>query len=127
MATAADLTARYPEFAGVSQAVLDAVVAEAGGFVDDTWIEADRQPATLALAAHMLASEGYPAKATAGYDHARGAVTERTVGQVSTKFGGNASVGRGGTDVYDYAGSAYGRAYLMYLRRSHGGPRLSNG
>lgn len=56
--TAAELKARYPAFASVADAYVDAIILEASGRVDSTWREADYQPAIMALAGHTMTVEG---------------------------------------------------------------------
>lgn len=63
--TAADVKARFPEFAAVDDTVVDAVLAEAGSFVDASWIESDRATAELFYTAHELVMAGQGTSAAA--------------------------------------------------------------
>lgn len=56
--TAADLEARFPEFASVDDAIVTAAITEAGLQVDQSWSEADYTLALMLLAAHTLTLEG---------------------------------------------------------------------
>jgi hypothetical protein len=112
--TAAALKARYPEFDGVGNTLVDAVIADAAAYVDDTWREGDRSPAILALAAHMLASEG---NGTGGGSAVSGPVTSVKVGDVSTTFAGHSASG-GMSDLSGFAATAYGLAFLRLRRRN---------
>lgn len=112
--TAAELQARYPEFAAVGTALVEAVIADAAAYVDDTWREGDRSPAILALAAHMLASEG---QGTGGGSAVSGPVTSVQVGDVSTTFGGAGTSG-GMSDLSGLGATAYGVAFLRLRRRN---------
>jgi hypothetical protein len=56
--TAADLKTRYPAFAAVADATVNAMIVEANRSVDETWTEGDYAPAIMALAAHIMATEG---------------------------------------------------------------------
>jgi hypothetical protein len=112
--TAAALKARYPEMDGVNNTLIDAVIADAAAYVDDTWREGDRSPAILALAAHMLASEG---RSTGGGSAVSGPVTSVKVGDVSTTFGG-AGASAGMSDLSGFGATAYGLAFLRLRRRN---------
>lgn len=123
--TAADLKARYPEFAPVGDALVSAVIGEAALFVDESWRESDRAPAILARAAHMLALEGEPARAQgSGSGVANGTVRRVKVGDVETEFapriqGAEASamssMSLGLTDT------PYGKRFLELRRRNFPG------
>lgn len=117
-ATAAQLKARYPEFDGVGDAVVDAVIAEAAVMVDDEWEEGDQLPAILALSAHYLFLEGWPGRLTApaSFNPATSgqAVTAHRVGEVSVQYGSGA------------AGSASGVGLLATLSNSVYGQRFAN-
>jgi hypothetical protein len=63
--TAAEVKARFPEFSAVADATVDAVLAEAGSFVDDSWIEADYKPAVMFYTAHELLMAGQGTSAAA--------------------------------------------------------------
>lgn len=109
--TSAQLVARYPEFADVGSALIEAVIADAGGYVNDTWREGDQIPAILALVAHMLAMEG---RGAGGGSAVSGAVTSVKVGDVSTTF-----AGRGGAmDMNGFGSTAYGERFLALRRRN---------
>lgn len=63
--TAAEVKARFPEFAAVDDSVINAVIAEAGSFVDDSWIEADATTAAMFYVAHELVMAGQGTSAAA--------------------------------------------------------------
>lgn len=115
--TATDLKVRFPEFAPVSDALVSLILGEAMDMVGPTWMERDRKPATLYLAAHMLAMEGEPARsagATGG--GATGPVKRRKVGDVETEFAGFGGPVDGSKSNYGL--TAYGQRYLDLLRRN---------
>ncbi|MEP9376201.1 DUF4054 domain-containing protein [Aquabacter sp. CN5-332] len=109
--TVAELKARFPEFAARGDVLLGLVLDEAIAQVGETWIEADRKPATLYLAAHLLASQG----SGAGGDVAiSGPVKRDRVGDSETEFAGvGGAAGQG-----DYGSTAYGQRFATYLRRN---------
>lgn len=119
--TAADLKARYPEFTGVADPLVTAIIAEVNGMVDDGWDVSDQKPGVLALAAHVLSREGYPARAGAGggtFDPTARPVLARKVGDVSVTFGrtdGGSDEG-GGVTGYNYKSTVYGQTFLRLLR-----------
>lgn len=114
---AAALKARFPEFAAVPDAIINLILAEAEAQVGECWIERDRSPATLYLAAHMLAMEGEPGRSAGATGGATsGPVKRRKVGDVETEFAGFS--GGGGGAATGYAASAYGQRYLDLLRKN---------
>jgi hypothetical protein len=110
---AAELQARYPEFAGVGTGLIDLIIADAAAYVDTTWRTVDQIPAILALAAHMLAVEG---KGTGGGSAVSGPVSSVKVGDVSTTFAGVASGGAASMD--GFGSTSYGLAFLRLRRRN---------
>lgn len=113
---AAALKARFPEFTAVSDTLIGLILAEAADQVGETWIERDRAPATLYLAAHMLAVEGEPARSKGATGGATsGPVKRRKVGDVETEFAGMSG---GTTGATGYQSSAYGVRYLDLLRKN---------
>lgn len=115
--TASDLKARFPEFTSVPDATVNLILAEAINAVGETWLERDRFPATLYLAAHMLAMEGEPGRSAGGTGGGvSGPVRRRKVGDVETEFAGfGRTDGLGRTDA-GYELTAYGRQFLRLLR-----------
>lgn len=116
---ASDLKTRYPEFNGVSDAVVNAIIAEVNGMVDDGWEVSDQKPAVLALAAHTLSREGYPGRATNpnSFDPTNRPILSRKVGDVSTTFGRtDGGAAEGGANSYNYSSTVYGQTFLRLLR-----------
>ena len=116
--TAAELKARFPEFTDVSDTLVNLILAEASAQVGETWLERDRKPATLYLAAHMLAMEGEPARSAGGTGGGTsGPVRRRKVGDVETEFAG---FGGGAVDgsMSNYGLTAYGLRFLDLLRKN---------
>lgn len=111
-----EFKARFPEFAPVSATTIAMVLAEAVGQVGDSWIERDRKPAQLYLAAHLLAVEGEPARTTTGAGMGTaGPVKRRKVGDVEVEFAGNGGGSSGGA-ASGYMLTSYGQRYLHLLR-----------
>lgn len=117
--TAADLKARFSEFATVSDTLVNLILAEAQAQVGETWLERDRKPATLYLAAHLMAMEGEPLRSNAGAvaaTSATGPIKRVKVGDSETEFaGGGGSSGEGASS---YTATEYGRRFLELMRRN---------
>lgn len=107
----------YPAFASVDDGVIGFWIAEARG-VTANWIEADRSPASLALAAHNLS--------LSGYGKASGPVGDLATMGVSSFKSASMSVSfeRGAGSAGGYGSTQYGLEFQRYLRRNVGGPRL---
>lgn len=118
--TIAEFKIRYPEFASVPDATLQAFLDEATGEVGPTWIERTRSPAIMALAAHLLAVQGLGGDASAGDGGVAisGAVKRRKVGDVEVEFAGLSTGGGGSGIAAGYLSTAYGRRYLEWLRKN---------
>lgn len=123
--TAATFKARFPEFAAVSDALIEIVLAEAIDKVGPTWGERDRQPAQLYLTAHLLTLEGEPGRTTAGAGGAQastGAIKRFTVGDVTTEFVGvSGGAGGGDTGASYYLSTTYGARYWKLLKLNFAG------
>lgn len=119
--SAAEFKARYPEFTGVGDTLVDLMIAEALSMVDDDWIATDQKPAILAFAAHLLAMEGYPARAAnpaAPLPPSSGReVILRKVGDVTTQYAqtGSASGGSSGL-LSSLSLTVYGRRFAQLLK-----------
>lgn len=110
---------RYPAFAAVPDATVEYWLADAERFVDDSWIEGDRDPAKMAYAAHQLAMQGLGA--AAGSISLPGGVTRFRSGSmdISIAEGAASALSRGG-----YGATRYGQEFAALQRRNFGGPRL---
>lgn len=125
-------TGRYPEFSSVGAGLLNAVLAEAPSYVDESWLSGDQQQAMMLYAAHVLAVEGEPARSNAVANGTAaasqspaltGGVDSVKVGDVAIKYGSNnggASSGAAGFDGADdaFASTVYGQRFLMLRDRS---------
>ena len=115
---AADLKARFPEFAAVSDTLVNLVLAEAIAEAGDHWREDDRKPAQLYLAAHLLASEGEPQRTSSGDGiGASGPVKRDRVGDAETEYAGAGS-SASGASTSTYGGTIYGRRFEAIMRRN---------
>ena len=106
------LKQRFPEFATVSDDLIEIVMGEAGRWVDETWIEIDRDPAMLHLAAHMLASQGVLG---GGVSPVLGSPVSRKLGDASVSYANRATALSPG----ELSGTAYGQHYLRLVRANH--------
>lgn len=119
--SAAEFKERYPEFTGVGDGLVTALIAEASPMVDDDWVETDQKPAIMAFTAHLLSLEGYPARAanaqaplpaSAGRE-----VIMRKVGDVTTQYAQTGSTGGSGSSLTASLGlTVYGRRFAQLLK-----------
>lgn len=109
--SAADVKARFPEFASVPDALVDAVYAESARQVGSNWREEHRDDGRLYLTAHFLALEG---RGTSSGSASGGPITEITVGDVTEKYASAQSSG----DVFGFKSTAYGQRFLNLRRRN---------
>lgn len=117
--TAEEVKARFPEFAPVSDTLINLLLAEAIPQVGETWVERDRKPATLYLVAHMLAMEGEPGRTTTGTGiGVSGPMRRRKVGDVETEFAAFGANSRGGTSATGYDATTYGQRFLELMRKN---------
>lgn len=116
--TAADLKVRFPEFAPVSSALIQMILDdEAIPAVGETWLERDRRTAQLYLAAHLLASEGEPARTTSGGSSSgsNGPIKMMQAGEHKIEYAvSNESIAASFNGGYDT--TVYGNRYLELLR-----------
>lgn len=117
-ATAADVKARYPEFTGVTDELISAVVAEAANMVDDGWEVADQKPAIMALAAHLLAMDGWPARLTSSFsvETAGRELIARRVGDVSVQYAQGSGASSGSTFLTSLGTTTYGKRFAQLLK-----------
>lgn len=118
---AADLKGRFPEFNAVNDVLIGLILEEAAPQVGETWLERDRKPATLYLAAHLLTMEGEPGRTVngaAGATAGTGPIRRFKVGDVETEFAGSGASSGSGSGAPSYAATEYGRRFLDLLRRN---------
>jgi hypothetical protein len=110
---------RYPEFAPVSESLVQMILDEAINAVGETWIERDRAKAQMLLTAHELAMAGEPGRTNSGQNlgATTGAMKRRKVGDVEVEFAGvSGSSGSGGGASSVYGLTTYGQQYLALVR-----------
>jgi hypothetical protein len=121
--TPADLRARYPAFASVSDATIQIYLNDAnGGDVDTSWFERDFSPAIQAAAAHRMSRAGV--LGSGGSVDASAGINSFKSASVSIEFNPDAvkaSVAGG------WASTPYGLQYAELLRRNKAGPRVVGG
>lgn len=112
--TAAELKARYPAFAGISDQIVTASIGEAARFVNgDQWVEDDIPYAIINLAAHYLVTE----------DAANDGAASKKARQVISEGLGDARVTysqeMGGTG--DLNSTIYGRRFMRVQKANLAG------
>ena len=122
-----DFYDRYPEFAGVEDYRVDALLREAEAEVGPGWIESDRPLAMMAYAAHVLTTELASAAVSNLPDVGSETVTTRpivrkTVGPLSIQYeksSSSSNIGGGSVAAaVDFESTAYGVRFINLRRRS---------
>jgi len=103
--TSAVLKARYPAFAAVSDSLIDAVIVDAARNVDESWAEADYQPAIMALSAHMLVEEGVTGRDV----EFAGAITSSKLDTAQDTYSGLTAAQMAG----EFNSTSYGRKFMQ--------------
>ncbi|MFE0754169.1 DUF4054 domain-containing protein [Inquilinus sp. NPDC058860] len=109
----ADLKARFPDFATVADAIVQAALSEAALQIGDDWAsEADARLGRLLLAAHVLTLDGQGSGAEAAAAAAGGFRRMRS-GALELERPDTADAGPGALDS-----TGYGRRFLELMRRN---------
>jgi hypothetical protein len=120
--TAAELKLRFPAFAAVSDATIEYWLTDSRLIVTNSWIEADRAPAEMELAAHNMVKAGVGgiSAGPVGDIAGKGVVGFKSA-SFSVELEASAAKRLSGTG---YASTQYGADFAVRLRRNVGGPRL---
>src|SRR6478752_3759426 len=105
--TPADLRTRFPAFSATDDAVIDYWLTDARLIVTDSWIEDDRAPAEMALAAHNMALNGADSAGGELADLQAMGVTDFKSASLSVSFDAE-TVRRSGDG--SYSSTRYGKA-----------------
>ncbi len=117
--TPATFKTRYPEFATVSDALIQLMINDAVAEVGETWVEKDRARAQMLLVAHWLTMEGEPGRTASGQGSAgTGPIKRDKVGDVETEFATPGASSSQGGALGNYTMTAYGQEYLALMRRN---------
>jgi hypothetical protein len=107
--TAAEFKARFePSFDSLSDAYIDAMIAEAARNVDETWEDLDYQPAIMFLTAHNISEE----QSLGGIIGAPGMITSEKLGDAQDTYAANGSIDA----LSIYGGTVYGRRFAQLQR-----------
>lgn len=109
---------RFPGFASVADPTIQAFLDEATGDVGESWIEKDRTPGVLNLAAHLLATQGGVQEGLGGGVAVTGALKRRRVDDVEVEFAGVQSTGSTSSRLAGYRTTAFGQRYLELMARN---------
>lgn len=120
--SAATLKARFPRFAAVDDATVDALIVEAQRNVDESWTEGDYPMGLMLMAAHLMTLEGLGTGTEAE-------IASEGVGDYRSIRSGSLSLERfdnGGASASGLLGStSYGRRFKALAAQNVGGPRVS--
>jgi hypothetical protein len=116
--TAAQFKARFPAFAeDYEDAYVDAILLEASASVDESWAEADYQPAIMYLTAHLIATDASGAHEEGEEIDTGGAgIASESFGPLSVSYARESSSAAVSTSGYE--STVYGRRFLALLRRN---------
>lgn len=116
--TAADFKARFPVFAGLSDAFVDLLLGEAKLAVDDTWLsQGDYTTGVLYLAAHLAATDKSQATDEGDAGGSGGDIASESWGPMSVSYTKDAS-STGDNTASQYSTTEYGRRFLSLLRKN---------
>lgn len=127
--TRADLKARFPKFAGVDDAIIDAALAEAARLVDDSWPEADYAPGRLLYAAHVLTLDGF-GEGTEAQLNAEGVGDFQSIrlGSLSlSRFSKDAATQTGSATLDVWNSTTYGKRFYALALTAVGAGPISTG
>lgn len=117
--TASEFKTRFsPVFDDVGDLRIEAVMAEAARMVDESWEEADYQPAINYATAHGLVMEGVITSVAALTTAGR--IKSRSLGDASTTYESSGSSAPG-TDSW-FASTIYGQQFIRLRRVNRRGP-----
>lgn len=116
--TVEEFRTRFPIFGDASDELVQMMLNEAAGQVDQSWEETDYQPAILYLAAHLLATDNSAEGGTVEVGASgAGNVTSESFGAISVGYGaGNNQGSLSSSDLY--GSTVYGRRFLALLKQN---------
>ena len=118
--TVEEFRTRFPIFEDEEDELIDSLIAEAGSQIDQSWREADYQPAILYLAAHLLASDNSAEGDSVDFGGTGGgAIVGESFGAMSVSYANkSSSAARAGAAYESYEATEYGRRFLKLLRQN---------
>lgn len=106
--------ARFPIFSDKDDTMIELIIAEAAGKVDQSWLERDYAPAILYLAAHMVATDN-SGEGEAVEVGDTGSISSESFGGMSIAYSRSVQVTTNELHA-EYNRTSYGRRYLALLR-----------
>lgn len=100
----------------MADVTIDAVIAEAGSAVSESWIENDYKPAAQYWVAHTLTMQGL-GTSTAAQLAGAGDFSHIKSGDLELRRGSGSGSGSA-SEISPYASTQYGKTYLDLRRRS---------
>lgn len=117
--TVAQFTARFPIFADRDPAQVQALLDEASGRVDESWIENDYQPAIMYLTAHLLATDASQEGEVVSGGGEQGAIASESFAGMSVSYASPASNSLNGSA--QFGATVYGQRFLALAKASKPG------
>jgi len=104
---------RFPVFEDKDEDLVQLLLDEASGSVDTCWVEADYQPATLYLTAHLLATDASQTGDSVVVGPTQGGVASESFGPMSISYKDFPAGTLSASETFGT--TAYGRKYLSLL------------
>lgn len=114
--TVDQFTQRFPIFEDAEPDQIQVLLTEASASVDQSWAEADYQPAIMYLAAHLLATDSSQVGDDVGAG-GNGTIASESFNGMSVSYVRPNGVSSGAF-VSEYSTTSYGRRYLALLKRN---------
>lgn len=123
--TVADIKTHFPQFAAVSDAVIQYDIDLTTSVVDESWFETDYTRARELLTAHYLTLDGQGTSTDAEMaGQGLSGVTRLKSASLDVSFSASAADTNSGSE---YDTTSFGRRFLTLLRKNKGGPRIAAG
>ena len=125
--TPTQFKAAKPQFAAATDPTVQMYLDMAGRLVDETWTEGDYQPATIAMACHLMTLDGLGSDAESqAIASGQAAFQSIKSGEITlTRFRSSAAEGASFSGWLQ--STACGRYFALLLRMNRGGPRVIMG
>jgi hypothetical protein len=114
--TSADFIARFPIFADVDTAIIDALLAEAGRSVDDSWLsQTDYTAGIMYLTAHLVATDNSGEGESTVVGAGAGGIASESFGGMSISYDKGASANDAAAKS-QWGSTEYGRRFYRLLK-----------
>lgn len=112
--------ARFPVFEDAEDGLIEALLAEAAGQIDQSWREADYQPAIMYLAAHLLATDNSAEGDTVEVGGSTGGIASESWGSMSVSYDTGVKTSSAAS-ASEWGATEYGRRFYNLLKKNKPG------